>query len=517
MRAPLIVLGLLFAVAPQSSAQTDYQHVQRLSAALNHIRSNHMDSVDYGDLVDAAIWGAVRSLDPHSYYLPRRTAALEGRLASGELGEIGLDLEDVDGVPTVLSVVPDGPADKKGIAPGDRLVAINDTTVAGVDLRDLEYAFIGAKGDRITLSLERGNRLEPQPYRVRIKRDHVERPSIQQFNLLDDSTGYVWLGEFGDDAAESMERALRELTRRGARRVVLDLRGNPGGRVDMSIAIASLFFPKGTVVFRTEGRKEDVVEDFVTEKDGRFRELPLIGLIDERSASASEALAGSLQDHDRALLIGRRSFGKALMQAPFRLPRGDMLWLTIGRVITPGGRFIQRRYRGLAGAQYRSFAGRTGAEADTSETFPTDAGRVMRGGGGIVPDLELGLVRSAPVWYAAAADSSYPQAIADSVGFALDESEAAFAAWLNAPDRWRQELLTPFLERVRTRLAVSVEPDSSEAAAITLMLARRAAEVRWGREAAARLRQRHDPAIIAALAAFARLDQLLAGSGTDGN
>jgi len=146
------------------------------------------------------------------------------------------------------------------------------------------------------------------------------------------------------------------------------------------------------VVFRTRGRKRDTDTTFVTKRDGDFREVPLVVLIDERSASAAEALASSLQDHDRALLVGRRSFGKALMQSIFFLPSGDIVWLTIGRVITPSGRVIQRRYHGIGYEQYLSFAGKSGAEEDTLAVYKTDAGRSVRGGGGIVPDIVVPII-----------------------------------------------------------------------------------------------------------------------------
>jgi hypothetical protein len=171
-------------------------------------------------------------------------------------------------------------------------------------------------------------------------------------------------------------------------------------------------------------------------------------LIDERSASAAEALASSLQDHDRALLVGRRSFGKALMQSIFFLPSGDIVWLTVGRVITPSGRVIQRRYHGVGYEQYLSFAGKSGAEEDTMAVFKTDAGRSMRGGGGIVPDVIVPVTASLPVWWSAAADSGFDDAVSDSVAQTFPATPAARKAWLTADSEWRTKLLPPFLARV---------------------------------------------------------------------
>jgi hypothetical protein len=271
-----------------------------------------------------------------------------------------------------------------------------------------------------------------------------------------------------------------------------------------------MLLPRNTLVFRTRGRKQDVDEDFVTTRNGKYRDLPLIVLIDRRSASASEALAGSLQDHDRALLVGRRSFGKALVQAPFTLPAGDVVWLTIGRVLTPSGRFIQRFYQGLRAEQYYSFAGGAGRAADTVEVFHTDAGREVHGGGGIAPDVEVPAPRPLPVWHALAADSGFDDAVADSVAATLPQTDAARDAWLADRAAWRSALVEPYLERVRAHLHVAAVADSAVTERLVLGLAARVAEVRWGAEARDELLVRVDPVVARARALFPRLETLLA-------
>ena len=247
----------------------------------------------------------------------------------------------------------------------------------------------------------------------------------------------------------------------------------------------------------------------MTKRDGEFRELPLIVLIDERSASAAEALASSLQDHDRALLVGRRSFGKALMQSIFFLPSGDNVWLTVGRVITPSGRVIQRRYHGIGYEQYLSFAGKSGAEADTLTTYKTDAGRLVRGGGGIAPDIVVPITASLPVWWSAAADSGFDDAVSDSVAQTLPATATAKTAWLTAEAQWRATLLPPFLTRVRTRLGVTAVTDSLLDQRLARILATRVAEVRWGPEARDEFLLRNDRTIRVALEQFPRLNDLL--------
>ena len=264
------------------------------------------------------------------------------------------------------------------------------------------------------------------------------------------------------------------------------------------------------LVFRTDGRRRAARQSYVTEKEGTFREVPLIVLIDEGSASASEALAGSLQDHDRGLILGRRSFGKALMQRAFDVPpAGDVVWLTVGHVLTPSGRFIQRQYRGQTAEQYREGAGGGGAKGDTSEVFQTDAGREVRGGGGIAPDALLPGRPTLPGWFSVAADSGFADAVSDSVANSLGADRATRDAFMSTPGQWDRQLVTPFLARVRSRMPGATEPDSATRAYMGFILAVRAAEVRWGQDGVEEIVVRHDPDIQAAIAYFPRLGELL--------
>jgi carboxyl-terminal processing protease len=495
------------AAAQQRSA---YEELQAFSGVLNHIRLNYPDSVSYSELVAAAIRGVLRSLDPHSRFESRVEFERQNALERGEVFTVGVALEEVDGAATVFAVAPRSPAAKGGILPGDRVLALDDTAVAGLGMSTLTLRLAGDRGSKVRLQLERGPRLEPDTFSVTLKRSPYEVRSVSMIRMADSVTGFVRLEDFMGKAADEMHDALKKLQGMHAQRLILDLRGNPGGSVTFAVEIASEFFPKGTVVFRTQGRKRDVDTTYVTKRDGEFRFIPMMVLIDEHSASAAEALAGSLQDHDRALLVGRRSFGKAIMQSIFFLPSGDHVWLTIGRVLTPNGRFIQRRYRGLGYEQYLSFAGRTGAEEDTSTIFKTDAGREVRGGGGIAPDVVVPIVAPLPVWWSAAADSGLDDAVSDSVAHTLAATPAARAAWVNANGEWRSKLVPPFLERVRARFGVAALTDSLLERRLGRILAARAAEVRWGPDAREEFLLRNDATIRAAIERFPRLRELLA-------
>jgi carboxyl-terminal processing protease len=512
-------LALLLVLAPaaaagQKSTRSAYEELQTFSGVLNHIRLNYPDSVGYSELVAAAIRGVLRSLDPHSRYVSRLDWERQSALERGELSTVGIVLEDVEGATTVLTVFPKSSAMKAGVLPGDRLVTLNDTSVAGLDAGTLEVRLAGQKGSKVRVRFERGPRLEPDTFSVTLKREPLEQRSVSIWRMVDSVTGYVRLEQFLGDASRELRDAIGKLRGQKARQVILDLRGNPGGSVVAAVEVASEFFPKNTVVFRTRGRKRDVDTTYTTKRDGAFREMPLIVLQDERSASASEALAGSLQDHDRALIVGRRSFGKALMQTLFFLPGGDNVWLTVGRVLTPNGRFIQRRYRGVGYEQYLSFAGKSGAEEDTSMVFHTDRGRPVRGGGGVVPDVLIPLTAPLPVWWSAASDSGLDHAVADSFAYTLDASPAARAEWLRSPDEWQRRLVPPFLDRVRTRFAVQARPDTALEARLGRILASRAAEVRWGVDARDEFFVRADPVVQTALTYFPRLVGLLAAPST---
>ena len=496
---------------PAARQPSAYEELQTFSAVLNHIRVNYIDSVTYTELVHAAIDGVLQALDPHSRFESHADRDKAGKVERGELAVTGLVLEDVDGAASVLAVMSKSPADKAGIQPGDRLTLVNDTTVAGLDVRALELRLAGDKGSKVRLRFERGPRLEPDTFSVTLKREYVKVPSVSIVRLADAATGYVRLDQFGEKAAAEVHDALKRLRGQGASQFILDLRRNPGGAVRASVELASEFFPEKTVVFSTRGRKKDVDTTYVTRRDGEFRTAPLIVLIDGGSASAAEALAGSLQDHDRALLLGRRSFGKALMQTAFLTPSGDVVWLTVGRVITPSGRFIQRRYRGLRFEEYSAFGGVAGAGEDTLETFRTDHGRTVRGGGGIAPDVELPRPARIPVWWSAAADSGLGDALADSVALTVPGTPAARAAWMDARAAWDTRLVIPFLERVRSRFHVAAQPDSTLAARIGRNLALRVAEVRWGPDARDEFLVRNDPDIRAAADYFRRLPELLSG------
>jgi carboxyl-terminal processing protease len=500
----LVVLSVLVATPPAAAQQRSvYEDLQAFTDALTYARLNYVDSVNVSRVVGAAIEGALHSLDPHSYYLTQDEWDRFADWQHGRWITTGLFLENEEGVIAVAGVAPNSPAAHVGIVAGDRVTALNDTAVAGVPVQRLQAELGGERGTKLRLTLERGSRLEPQTFRVTIKRSPVEVRSTLTTEMIDSITGYVRLQDFKLGAGQDIHDALRQLLQRHARQVLLDLRGNPGGSIPSAVEVAAQFLPARTLVFRTRGRKADSNHEYSTDSAGAFRELPLIVLIDRGSASAAEALAACLQDHDRALILGRRSFGKALVQVPFPLRAGGVVMLTVARVVSPSGRVIQRPYEGLGYEQYLAMAGTT-ADPTATGTFKTDRGRSVSGGGGVGPDIVLPGPPPPPAWWSVVADSGWADAVADSVARSLTGS---VDDWIAPSDRWRSTF-QPFYARVR-RVLHAVPADTAVETMVARVLASRIVGVKWGDAARERFMLRNDPDIEAAVTYFPRLPILL--------
>lgn len=505
-----VVAGALFATATPLRAQSQaYDMIGAFSDVLAHVRQAYPDTVGYPQMIQAAIEGVLTSLDPHSYFLPRADHTRHLAFERGELASAGLQVEVVDGRATVLAVREGGPADRARIQAGDRLLAIDDTSTAGVSGERLALWLAGERGSRLRIMIARGPLLDPDTFRISLRRETVLPRAVTFTTMADSVTGLIRLAEFAPNAAQEVDRALKQLKDRGMRRAVLDLRGNPGGRVVEAREIASLFLQRSLVVYREVGRGSNEQQIGVL-RDGDWKDLPLVVLMDATSASASEIVAGALQDNDRAVIVGRRSFGKALVQTPFVLRTGDVIYLTIARLQTPSHRSIQRSYGGLRPAQYYAMYGTAGAPDDTLRLYLTSRGRPIRGGGGIAPDVETAPSSRPPAWWAVTADSAFDTAVADSVAGTLPATPAARDAWIRDSAGWARTLLPPFLARVRNGLRIAAIPDAGQEATIARIMATRVAEVRWGPAARDALRLRNDADLQAALATFPRLEALLA-------
>ena len=381
--------------------RTVYEDLQMFSQVLNQIRVNHPDTVDPHAMFMAAIEGMVRAADPHSYVIPatRLTREKERAFRDGELVPVPVRFRFIGGAPVVAAVGP-GVGAVSGIIPGDELVAVDGEPVTAATAAELEIVLAGPEGSEVELTFRRRTRDgDFIPVARRVTRERVSAKGVHAGLMLDDSVGYVRVTTFADDeVAAALDRALDDLEDRGMTGLVLDLRDNGGGLVEEAAAVAGAFLPKGALVYTTSGRKEEVVDTGRVRRSffRSRRTYPVVALVNEGTASAAELVAGALQDHDRALVAGRPTFGKALVMQPFPLTDGSLMMLVVGKAHTPCGRTIQRAYRRVSTREYyRSAAD----ERERLERDPctTTGGRTVYGGDGIYPDRILD-AETTPRW-----------------------------------------------------------------------------------------------------------------------
>ena len=387
---------------------TTAEDLQMFSQVLNQIRVNHPDSIDTHDLFMAAVQGMVTAADPHSYLIPaiRLDREKEEAFREGRLHPVPVSFRFVGGDPIVVSVATGTRASRLDILPGDELIAIDGRPVVAQSATELDVTLAGARGTTVILMLER-RRLDGTIARLprAVQREKFEEASAVPVSfLLDAETGYVRVTSFANDrVAEDLHAALERLEGLGMRRLVLDLRDNGGGSVQEAAKIAGEFLPAGALVYSTAGKKKELINEGRVSRSfwRRERRYPIVLMVNEGTASASELVAGALQDHDRALIVGRPTFGKALIMGGFPLTEGSIFVLVIGQVKTPCGRVVQRQYRSITRREYFRLAV---AERDTAgrPSCTTTGGRTVYGGGGIYPDVVFPDRSPVPLWLARA-------------------------------------------------------------------------------------------------------------------
>jgi len=411
----LLIATISIATSVAGAQSTDTTHpirprsvaedLQMFSQVLNQIRVNHPDSVDAHTLLMAAVEGMVRAADPHSYVIwsMRLDPARETAWLDGKLIPVPLTFRYIGGDAVVVSVAAGSRASTLDILPGDELIAIDHKPVAATSANELDIVLAGAKSTPVVLTFQR-RRLDGSVAlldRV-VQRERVEEASaVPAAFMLDATTGYVRITSFlNDRVADDLHDALGRLEGQGMKRLVLDLRDNPGGRVDQAAKIAGEFLPKGAIVYTSTGEKKEMID---TSRVSRSfwrseRRYPMVLMANAGTASAAELLAGALQDHDRALIIGKPTFGKALIMRGFPLSDGSIIELVVGHLRTPCGRVVQRQYRSITTREYYRLAR---ADRDTAgrPNCRTDGGRVVYGGGGIYPDLVVD-DPEVPLWLA---------------------------------------------------------------------------------------------------------------------
>lgn len=394
-----IVILLTFNLLCNAQQQKDLNVAstsQKLATTMYLIENFYVDSADMPKLTEEAIVAMLKELDPHSAYISAKDVQKTNEPLVGSFEGIGVTFQLLRDTILVVSPVSGGPSEKVGIMVGDKIIRIDGEDAFGKKINNdfVTSHLRGKKGTKVVLSIKRGNESELIDFEV--VRDKIPLNSIDATFMLTKNIGYIKLDRFAQQSTEEFVEALMRLKKQGLKSLVLDLRGNSGGYLQTAISLGNELLGSGKTVVFTEGLKSPK-QVFVTESDGEFRNGRLVVLIDEGSASASEIVSGAIQDWDRGVLIGRRSFGKGLVQRPFTLPDGAMIRLTTARYHTPTGRCIQRSYEGGVEEYHKEMQKRL----DHGEYFHADSiqfpdslkfatlnsGRTVYGGGGIMPDI----------------------------------------------------------------------------------------------------------------------------------
>lgn len=362
------------------------QQYRVFTSALAAIEREYVEAVPSDRLVYGAIDGMLHTLDPHSSFFDPKAYAQMRERQEGRYYGLGITIQVIDGDITVMSIFEGSPAYKKGLRRGDVIARIEGADAKGWTSDDAVRKLKGPKGTTVAISIRR--RGYEGLIDMEVVRDEVNITTVRGSFMLDKDTGYVKLTEFSETSDRELGNALEALTAKGMKRLVLDLRDNPGGALDQAIRISNRFLPRGDLIVYTRGRVPNSDQDYRATEESDYTHLPIVTLVNRNSASASEIVSGALQDHDRSLVVGETTFGKALVQSVYRISDGAGVAVTTGRYYTPSGRLIQRPWDGTFD-EYLTYTLReqTGDRAHQSaELKYTDAGRKVYGGGGIEPD-----------------------------------------------------------------------------------------------------------------------------------
>jgi carboxyl-terminal processing protease len=391
----LLVFGIFMGTQIRAISEDNiYEQFNKFKDVLNYTQKYYVDEVKVGDLVTHAIEGMLKSLDPHSVYISPKQLEKVQEDFKGSFEGIGIEFRIVNDTITVANVIYGGPSEKVGMLAGDKLVVIDGESAVKLQNEDVQKKLRGEKGTKVTVGVVRPG--VTSPIDIVITRDKIPLYSVNASFMLEDGVGYMSINRFAANTYDEFLTGLRDMKAKGMTKLVLDLRGNPGGYLEQSFRMANEFLKRGQKIVYTKGRRADFDENFVATGGGEFQDLPLIVLLSNGSASASEIVAGAVQDHDRGLIVGETSFGKGLVQRQFELSDGSAFRLTTARYYTPSGRIIQRPYDEGDEEYYKDAYEREEVsgeniahteEADsTRPKHKTDGGRIVYGGGGITPD-----------------------------------------------------------------------------------------------------------------------------------
>jgi carboxyl-terminal processing protease len=388
----ILVSALVGGLFGRSALATDDkvpEHYRAFTAALNAIETSYIDKVDSDNLVYGAVRGMLGTLDPHSsFFSPKEYAQMRER-QEGRYYGIGVSIQAIDGDITAMQVFEQSPAYKKGIRRGDVMANVEGEETKGWTVDQAMRKLRGPKGTTVGVGVRRRGFAEL--IKFELVRDEVYIPTVPAYFMIDDTTGYIRMQDFGENTDRDVKHALHDLASKGMKRLLFDIRGNPGGPLDQAIKVSNEFLPKGKMIVYTRGRVPNSDQDYRATEESEFTDIPIVALVNRNSASAAEIVSGALQDHDRAYLVGETTFGKALVQSVYRISGGAGLALTTAHYYTPSGRIIQRPWD----ASFDEYLSYTLRDQDAnkahnpSDLKKTDAGRPVYAGGGIEPDKRV--------------------------------------------------------------------------------------------------------------------------------
>lgn len=370
----------------------------KLNNLLHIIDDQYVDTVNMADIVENAVPQILSELDPHSVYISAKDVQMAEDDLRGSFSGVGIEFTIRRDTLRVQNVIKNGPSDRAGILAGDMIVTVDDSLFVGKKLTNERamHKLKGAKDTKVKLGIVRRGQKGIRP--ITVTRGEIPMRSVNCTYMLNDETGYIRIKNFGENTYPELLIALAQLAQEQFSRLVIDLRGNTGGYLASAVQIANEFLPKNRLIVYTQGRRQ-ARQDYRSDGRGSYQHLPLVVLIDEGTASAAEILAGAMQDNDRATIIGRRSFGKGLVQQPITFNDGSMIRLTVARYYTPSGRCIQKPYTSgqdkdyeedlLTRYQHGEYFSRDSIK-QSGKAFKTRSGRKVYGGGGITPDIFVG-------------------------------------------------------------------------------------------------------------------------------
>ena len=389
-----LVLGIFIGSRFASKSTIDLD--RKINNILGIVADEYVESVNMDSLVELAIPDIIAQLDPHSVYISAKDYEQANEELNGNFCGIGISFQVMEDTINVIEVIPGGPSEKVGIANGDKIISVDGKNFTGEKINPnlVKEQLRGPKNSVVKLGVKRAPSAKTLYFTV--TRGDIPIKSVDAAYMIDKNTGYVKVNQFGRNTYDEFVTALSVLKNEGAKRYIVDLRGNGGGYMEIAVAMANEFLPKDNLIVSTKGRYKKNDTSVYSDGNGSYQDAEIVVLINEFSASASEIFAGAMQDNDRGLVIGARSFGKGLVQREFKLSDNSAIRLTIARYYTPTGRCIQKDYKLGQAAYERELINRfnngeldyrDSIKVDKSKMYKTPHGRIVYGGGGIIPDI----------------------------------------------------------------------------------------------------------------------------------